>query len=80
VPQTADFRIMRFNITTFDYCRKKGYDIHYPPVYKNFFLLNIIYIYVYTYIYFYFRIKLISNFPFLFINITIYFKPMSNYW
>ncbi|ORX63774.1 hypothetical protein BCR32DRAFT_273335 [Anaeromyces robustus] len=31
IPLQADFRILRFNITTFDYCINKGYDLHYPP-------------------------------------------------
>jgi len=31
LPLSADFRILKFNITTFDYCIKKGYDLHYPP-------------------------------------------------
>eukprot|EP00833_Pecoramyces_ruminatium_P001904 jgi/Orpsp1_1/1175936/evm.model.c7180000055789.1 len=31
VPIIADFRNFRFNISTFDYCIKKGYDLHYPP-------------------------------------------------
>jgi len=32
VPLIVDFRMFRFNTATFDYCRLKGYDIHYPPV------------------------------------------------
>eukprot|EP00833_Pecoramyces_ruminatium_P014918 jgi/Orpsp1_1/1188950/evm.model.d7180000068455.1 len=35
VPIIVDFRTFRFNITTFDYCKKKGYDIHYPPPYNS---------------------------------------------
>ncbi|OUM70026.1 hypothetical protein PIROE2DRAFT_1975, partial [Piromyces sp. E2] len=31
VPLITDFRTFRFNKTTFDYCRKKGYNIQYPP-------------------------------------------------
>eukprot|EP00833_Pecoramyces_ruminatium_P000760 jgi/Orpsp1_1/1174792/evm.model.c7180000051437.1 len=32
IPVIVDFRVMRFNITTFDYCNKKyEYNLHYPP-------------------------------------------------
>ncbi|ORX54768.1 hypothetical protein BCR36DRAFT_225862, partial [Piromyces finnis] len=31
VPIAVDFRVFRFNITSFDYCKEKGYDLHYPP-------------------------------------------------
>ncbi|OUM58787.1 hypothetical protein PIROE2DRAFT_15869 [Piromyces sp. E2] len=31
VPVISDFRPFRFNKTTFDICKKKGYDLHYPP-------------------------------------------------
>ncbi|KAL6607703.1 hypothetical protein U3516DRAFT_15133 [Neocallimastix sp. 'constans'] len=36
LPIVADIRPLRFNKTTFDYCIKKGYDIHYPPPYSNY--------------------------------------------
>jgi len=32
VPIIVDFRTFRFNMTTFDFCKSKGYDLHYPPV------------------------------------------------
>jgi len=32
IPLIVDFRTFRFNMTTFDYCINKGYDLHYPPV------------------------------------------------
>jgi len=32
MPLSADFRVLQFNITTFDYCKSKNYDLHYPPV------------------------------------------------
>ncbi|ORX49004.1 hypothetical protein BCR36DRAFT_328855, partial [Piromyces finnis] len=31
IPVLIDLRILKFNETTFDYCNKKGYDLHYPP-------------------------------------------------
>ncbi|OUM70035.1 hypothetical protein PIROE2DRAFT_1984 [Piromyces sp. E2] len=31
VPFVTDIRVFKFNITTFNYCREKGYDLHYPP-------------------------------------------------
>ncbi|ORY22805.1 hypothetical protein LY90DRAFT_515334 [Neocallimastix californiae] len=31
IPLIVDFRTFRFNMTTFDYCINKGYDLHYPP-------------------------------------------------
>ncbi|ORX69809.1 hypothetical protein BCR32DRAFT_250244 [Anaeromyces robustus] len=31
IPYAQDFRVFRFNITTFDYCISQGYDLHYPP-------------------------------------------------
>ncbi|ORX72575.1 hypothetical protein BCR32DRAFT_285705 [Anaeromyces robustus] len=31
IPLIVDFRSMKFNVTTFDYCKNKGYDLHYPP-------------------------------------------------
>jgi len=36
VPLIVDFRMFRFNTATFDYCIKKGYDLHYPPPYSNY--------------------------------------------
>ncbi|ORX80020.1 hypothetical protein BCR32DRAFT_245899, partial [Anaeromyces robustus] len=36
VPIIVDFRSFKFNITTFDYCIKKGYDLHYPPPFSDF--------------------------------------------
>ncbi|OUM56912.1 hypothetical protein PIROE2DRAFT_18271, partial [Piromyces sp. E2] len=31
VPLSADFRVLKFNMKTFDRCREEGYDLHYPP-------------------------------------------------
>eukprot|EP00833_Pecoramyces_ruminatium_P011527 jgi/Orpsp1_1/1185559/evm.model.c7180000094367.1 len=31
VPLSADFRVLKFNKTTFDYCNKKGFKLEYPP-------------------------------------------------
>jgi len=31
-PVATDFRVFRFNMTTFNYCISEGYDLHYPPV------------------------------------------------
>eukprot|EP00833_Pecoramyces_ruminatium_P013640 jgi/Orpsp1_1/1187672/evm.model.d7180000059344.1 len=31
VPLSADFRILKFNKTTFDYCNDKGFELEYPP-------------------------------------------------
>jgi len=32
VPLIVDFRTFKFNVTTFNFCNKQGYDLHYPPV------------------------------------------------
>jgi len=32
VPVMLDFRVLKFNITTFDYCISQGYNLKYPPV------------------------------------------------
>eukprot|EP00833_Pecoramyces_ruminatium_P009638 jgi/Orpsp1_1/1183670/evm.model.c7180000086233.1 len=31
VPLSADFRVLKFNKTTFDYCNKEGFNLEYPP-------------------------------------------------
>ncbi|ORY73158.1 hypothetical protein LY90DRAFT_666761 [Neocallimastix californiae] len=31
VPVMLDFRVLKFNITTFDYCISQGYNLKYPP-------------------------------------------------
>jgi len=35
-PLIVDLSTFRFNITTFDYCISKGYDLHYPPPLSNY--------------------------------------------
>ncbi|ORX41868.1 hypothetical protein BCR36DRAFT_466412 [Piromyces finnis] len=35
VPLMTDIRTFRFNKTTFDICKKKGYNLHYPPPYNR---------------------------------------------
>ena len=32
VPLIVDFRVLRYNHTTFKECKKRGVDIDYPPV------------------------------------------------
>ncbi|ORX60990.1 hypothetical protein BCR36DRAFT_579057 [Piromyces finnis] len=34
IPLLTDFRIFQFNMTTFDYCINKNYDLKYPPPYN----------------------------------------------
>ncbi|ORX60989.1 hypothetical protein BCR36DRAFT_407975 [Piromyces finnis] len=35
IPFIVDFRTLKFNVTTFDYCKSKGYDLHYPPPFEK---------------------------------------------
>jgi len=36
VPIISDYRTLRFNKKTFDYCINKGYDLHYPPPFSDY--------------------------------------------
>ncbi|KAG4101225.1 hypothetical protein H8356DRAFT_279606 [Neocallimastix lanati (nom. inval.)] len=36
VPIIIDYRTITFNMTTFNYCIKKGYNLHYPPPYSDY--------------------------------------------
>ncbi|ORY86449.1 hypothetical protein LY90DRAFT_663100 [Neocallimastix californiae] len=36
VPIISDLRALRFNKKTFDYCINKGYNLHYPPPFSDF--------------------------------------------
>ncbi|KAL6628501.1 hypothetical protein U3516DRAFT_793587 [Neocallimastix sp. 'constans'] len=40
VPISEDFRIFQFNLTTFNECKSKGYDLHYPPPLSNYWGTN----------------------------------------
>ncbi|KAL6590333.1 hypothetical protein U3516DRAFT_572098 [Neocallimastix sp. 'constans'] len=40
IPIIADLRPFRFNKTTFDYCIKEGYDLHYPPPHSDYWGTN----------------------------------------
>ena len=60
IPLSADFRVFQFNITTFDYCKSKNYDLHYPPV--NIFTKNVLCLLLFFFI------------LFLLLNLNFYFK------
>ncbi|KAG4106109.1 hypothetical protein H8356DRAFT_1631042, partial [Neocallimastix lanati (nom. inval.)] len=40
VPLITDFRNFRFNISTFDYCIRQGFDLHYPPPLSDYWGIN----------------------------------------
>ena len=60
VPLAIDFRIFKFNSTTFDHCINNRYDLKYPPVIFNKYIIYIYLIFI-NHIYIYKFNKLASK-------------------